>query len=132
VQIKRDLQGGLGLVQLVPQEIGRVMLNLLGNAFDAVHEHAAKVNGVYNPIVTVTTRQVEGHVEVRVSDNGPGIPADIKEKVFLPFFTTKPAGSGTGLGLSLSHDIVANGHGGTLAVESEEGHGATFIVALPS
>jgi signal transduction histidine kinase len=81
--------------------------------------------------VTVSTRQVDGHVEIRVSDNGPGIPSEIKEKIFEPFFTTKPTGSGTGLGLSLSYDIVTQGHGGTLTVERGEGSGATFIVTLP-
>ncbi len=109
-----------------------MLLNLLGNAFDAVHEHAASVNGPYEPMVTVSTRQVEGQVEIRVSDNGPGIPAEIQEKIFEPFFTTKPTGMGTGLGLSLSYDIVTQGHGGTLRVESTEGEGATFVITLPS
>jgi two-component system NtrC family sensor kinase len=117
---------------MVPQEIGRVLLNLLSNAFDAVHEHAATVNGVYVPRVRVTTRRREGQVEIRVSDNGPGIPSEIREKIFEPFFTTKPTGSGTGLGLSLSYDIVTQGHGGTLSVESEAGQGAAFIVTLPT
>ncbi len=108
-----------------------MLLNLLGNAFDAVHEHAINVNGAYDPTVTVSTQQVNGQVEIRVSDNGPGIPVEIKEKIFEPFFTTKPTGSGTGLGLSLSYDIIAQGHGGTLTVESEEDRGASFIVMLP-
>ncbi len=79
----------------------------------------------------MSTRQVDGHVEIRVSDNGPGVPAEIREKIFEPFFTTKPTGSGTGLGLSLSYDIVTQGHGGTLTVETEEGEGATFVITLP-
>jgi len=107
-------------------------LNLLGNAFDSVHEHSATVNGQYSPTVTVTTRQGDGRVKIRVSDNGPGIPAAIRDRIFEPFFTTKPTGTGTGLGLSLSYDIVTQGHGGTLTVKSEEGHGATFIVTLPA
>ncbi len=84
------------------------------------------------PTVTVSTRQVEGQVEIRVSDNGSGIAAEILEKIFEPFFTTKPTGSGTGLGLSLSYDIVTQGHGGTLAVESTAGEGATFVITLPT
>ncbi len=78
-----------------------------------------------------STRQVDDQVEIQVSDNGPGIPAGIKDRIFEPFFTTKPTGTGTGLGLSLSYDIVTQGHGGTLTVESEEGEGATVIVTLP-
>ena len=108
-----------------------MLLNLLGNAFDAVHEHAVNVNGQYEPMVTVSTRQVEGQLEIRVCDNGPGIPAEIKDRIFEPFFTTKPTGSGTGLGLSLSYDIVTQGYGGTLTVESTEGKGATFVITLP-
>ena len=132
VEIERDLDEEAGVVKIVPQEIGRVLLNLLGNAFDAVHEHAAKVDGEYAPTITVSTRQVEGRVEIRVKDNGPGIPAEIKDKIFEPFFTTKPTGTGTGLGLSLSYDIVTQGHGGTLMVESTEGEGATFVITLPN
>ena len=131
IEIERDLEGDVGTVEVVPQEIGRVLLNLLGNAFDAVHEHAIEIDGAYEPTVTVSTRQNDGSVEIRVMDNGPGIPAEIKGRIFEPFFTTKPTGSGTGLGLSLSYDIVTQGHGGMLTVESEEGHGATFIVTLP-
>jgi signal transduction histidine kinase len=132
VEIKRDLDGQVGTVEIVPQEIGRVLLNLLGNAVDAVHEHALSINGSYMPTVTVQTRRVEEGVEIRVSDNGPGIPEAILEKIFEPFFTTKPAGSGTGLGLSMSYDIVTQGHSGTLTVESPEGEGATFVVTLPT
>ena len=132
VEIKRDLGKEAGVLEVVPQEIGRVLLNLFGNAFDAVHEHAATVNGEYAPTVTVATRRIEGRVEIRVKDNGPGIPEEIREKIFDPFFTTKPAGSGTGLGLSLFYDIVTQGHGGTLTVESKEGEGATFVITLPN
>ncbi len=79
----------------------------------------------------VSTRQVDGQVEIHVADNGPGIPADVRDRIFEPFFTTKPTGTGTGLGLSLSYDIVTQGHGGTLTVESTEGEGATFVITLP-
>jgi len=131
VEIERDLDAEAGVVDVVPQEIGRVLLNLLGNAFDAVHEHALSINGQYEPTVTVSTRQFKGQLEIRVSDNGPGIPEDIKDRIFEPFFTTKPTGTGTGLGLSLSYDIVTQGHGGRLTVESTEGEGATFVITLP-
>ena len=132
VEIAKDLGGDVGTVEIVPQEIGRVLLNLLGNAFDAVHEKVSSVKGHYAPTVTVTTQHKGAQIEIRVWDNGPGIPAEIKDRIFEPFFTTKPTGRGnTGLGLSLSYDIVTQGHGGTLKVESEEGEGATFIVTLP-
>ena len=131
VTIERAYDETVGEVEMAPQEIGRVVINLLNNAFDAVHERALSQNGQYAPTVRVSTRQVEGHVEIRVEDNGPGIPAGIRSKIFEPFFTTKPTGSGTGLGLSLSYDIVAQGHGGAMTVESKEGEGATFIVSLP-
>ena len=132
VELERDYDEAVGKVEVVPQEISRVFLNLLNNAFNAVHESAVRINGPYLPTVTVSTRQLAGQVEIRVCDNGPGIPAAIQEKIFEPFFTTKPAGTGTGLGLSLSYDIVTQGHGGTLTVESTEGEGATFVITLPS
>ena len=131
VKIEQSLDDGASPLEIVPQEIGRVLLNLVGNAFDAVHAHASSVNGRYEPTVTVSTDQGADQVEVRVTDNGPGIPSAIREKIFESFFTTKPMGTGTGLGLSLIYDIITQGHGGTLTVESEEGQGATFIVTLP-
>ena len=131
VEIKRELDVDAGTIEIVPQEIGRVLLNLLGNAFDAVHEQAQAVDSAYRPAVKVITQRVDGGVEIRVCDNGGGIPADIRDRIFEPFFTTKPTGSGTGLGLSLSYDIVTQGHGGTLQVESAAGEGATFIITLP-
>ena len=97
-----------------------------------MHEQVQATGGSYRPTVTVSTQQVDGQLKIRVSDNGPGIPAGIKDRIFEPFFTTKPTGSGTGLGLSLSYDIVTQGHGGTLTVESTEGEGATFVITLPS
>jgi len=131
-EMEQDLGADVGRVEMVPQEIGRVLLNLVGNAFDAVYERAASVNGGSVPQVSVSTRRLGDQVEIRVADNGPGIPDEVKERIFEPFFTTKPTGSGTGLGLSLSYDIVTQGHGGTLHVESEEGQGAVFIVTLPA
>jgi signal transduction histidine kinase len=118
-------------VHAVGQEIGRVLLNLINNAFYAVYERHKEDNEGYTPVVTVKTTRFEHHIEVRVGDNGNGIPAALKEKIFQPFFTTKPAGEGTGLGLSLSYDIIVKGHGGQLAVETEPGLGTTFIITLP-
>lgn len=130
--IERDYDEAAGAIELVPQEMGRVFLNLLNNAFYAVHEKRLMVNGTYEPTITVSTRAMGSCVEIRVQDNGHGIPDAIKARIFEPFFTTKPTGTGnTGLGLSLSYEIVTKGHGGTLSVESEEGEGTTFIISLP-
>lgn len=115
-----------GEVELVPQEIGRVLLNLLGNALDAVC-----ASDTENGNVVISTHRDASFVEIRVADNGGGIPPDQAEKIFEPFFTTKPAGQGTGLGLSLSYDIISQGHRGSLTLENEPGRGATFIVRLP-
>ncbi|MCL4706865.1 hypothetical protein KJ068_16975 [bacterium] len=131
VTIEQDFGELDGKIEMVPQDIGRVLLNLLSNAFDAVRERAQSGDGEYSASVTVSTRTVEGAVEIRVRDNGGGIPEEVREKIFEPFFTTKPTGSGTGLGLSLSFDIVTQGHGGTLTVENSKGEGATFVVTLP-
>ncbi len=131
VEIARDYDAAVGEVAVVPQDFGRVILNLVGNAFDAVLEYAAQQNGQYTPQVMVSTRRVGDRVEVRVTDNGPGMNEAVKAKIFEPFFTTKPTGSGTGLGLSLSYDIITQGHGGTLTVESSENEGAVFLLTLP-
>ena len=132
VTIERDYDEALGEISVVPQEMGRVLLNLLNNAFYAVYEKRRTDGSSYTPTVQVRTGRRGGHVAIRVQDNGPGIPEAIRARIFEPFFTTKPTGSGnTGLGLSLSYEIVTQGHGGTLAVESDEGEGATFIVTLP-
>jgi two-component system NtrC family sensor kinase len=113
-------------------ELGRVLLNLLSNAFYAVRERQRRGEVGYVPVVEVSTRQVGGHVEIRVRDNGTGMPAEVQAKVFQPFFTTKPTGEGTGLGLSLSHDIITQGHGGSLTVQSQPGQGTTFSITLPT
>ncbi len=131
VAIARDYGEYVKTVEVVPQELGRVFINLLSNAFDAVHEQAARLDGHYAPAVSVRTRALGDNVEIRVRDNGPGIPAGTREKIFEPFFTTKPTGEGTGLGLSMSYDIVTQGHGGEMRVESTEGEGAAFVVMLP-
>ena len=129
-ELKTNFGTDLGLVEVVPQEIGRVLLNLYNNAFYALSERATTAPPDFQPTVTVSTTQLNGHVEIRVSDNGTGMPDAVKAKIFQPFFTTKPTGEGTGLGLSLSYDIVTKGHGGSLMVESQQGQGTTFIILL--
>jgi len=118
-------------VEVLPQDLGRVLLNLFNNAFYAVQQRQKQGEPGYQPTVTVSTKQLPQQVEIRVRDNGTGIPETLRRKIFQPFFTTKPTGEGTGLGLSLSYDIVTKGHGGTLAVESQEGKGTEFIISLP-
>lgn len=125
------LDPAVGKVNVLPQEIGRVVLNLINNAFYAVTEKRKSTAVPYEPTVTVSTRKAGSHIEIRVSDNGTGIPEAIRKKIFQPFFTTKPTGQGTGLGLSLSYDIVTKGHGGELLLESTEGAGTEFVVRLP-
>jgi signal transduction histidine kinase len=116
---------------VVQQDMGRVMLNLFNNAFYAVNQKSkATVNG-YKPEVTINTSSTNGQIIISVKDNGVGIPDAIKEKILQPFFTTKPTGEGTGLGLSLSYDILVKGHNGTLDIVSKEGEGSEFIVKLP-
>ena len=131
VSIEKNLDESAGSLIISPQEIGRVLQNILGNALEVVHEKKRSVSTSYEPKISVMTRRENGQVEIRVRDNGPGIPQEALGKIFEPFFTTKPAGSGTGLGLSLSYDIVTQGHGGRLEVESTEGDGATFVISLP-
>ncbi|MEP7268028.1 MAG: HAMP domain-containing sensor histidine kinase, partial [Saprospiraceae bacterium] len=114
-------------IEVVPQDIGRVLLNLINNAFQAVDEKAKKEGEDFKPAVTVSTASMADYVEIRVSDNGGGIPESIKDKIFQPFFTTKDAGKGTGLGLSLAYDMV-KAHGGVINVETKEGEGTKFII----
>ena len=129
--LKPDLAPGLPLVEAVPGDLGRVLLNLFTNAFYAVQKRQQTGEAGYAPTLRVTTKQVGDRVQIEVIDNGTGIPAELQEKIFQPFFTTKPTGEGTGLGLSLAHDIIAQGHGGTLAVASQPGQGTTFTICLP-
>ncbi|MVM35635.1 histidine kinase [Spirosoma sp. HMF4905] len=126
-----EYEADLGEVNVVPQEIGRVLLNLYNNAFYAVRERQKQRDSSYRPTVTVLTAKTKEGIQIRVADNGRGIPETLQSKVFQPFFTTKPTGEGTGLGLSLSYDIVTKGHGGTLRVESQAGEGSTFVIELP-
>jgi signal transduction histidine kinase len=128
---KTDFDKGIDKIEVVPQDIGRVLLNLYNNAFYAVNEKKKRLNGTFEPTVEVTTKKVDGKVLISVKDNGHGIPQNLADKILQPFFTTKPTGQGTGLGLSLSYDII-KAHGGELKVESEEGKGAKFVVSLPN
>lgn len=125
-----DLDQSIGTVQIVPEDIGRVILNLINNAFYAVSERKKQSDSRYMPVVSITTKKQGATILVSVEDNGNGIPPAIREKIFQPFFTTKPTGVGTGLGLSLSYDII-KAHGGELKVKSEEGQGTTFTIQLP-
>ena len=133
VQVTTALAPSLPAVSVVPLDMGRVLINLFTNAFYALQQRQQQLagRGNYRPELTVSTAAGPGGVEVRIRDNGPGMPAEVQARVFQPFFTTKPVGEGTGLGLSLSHDIVTTGHGGTLRVESHEGEGTEFILSLP-
>jgi signal transduction histidine kinase len=131
VQVERDFAPDAGEVVVVPQDVGRVLINLVNNAIDAVQARADAEGAGFAPTVRVRTVRTAAGVEARVEDNGGGIPAEALARIFEPFFTTKPPGAGTGLGLSISHDIIAQGHGGALRVESALGKGATFIVSLP-
>jgi signal transduction histidine kinase len=108
-----------------------VILNLLTNAFYVVNEKRKMGIAGYEPTVTLTTKKAGDKLEIKVADNGGGMPKKVLDRIFQPFFTTKPTGQGTGLGLSLSYDIVTKGHGGDLKVETEEGMGTTFIIVLP-
>jgi signal transduction histidine kinase len=122
----------LPLVSVIPQDIARVILNLINNAFYAVNaRQKMEQQGDYKPQVTISTRKEGNQLVIAVSDNGTGMTEQVKEKIFQPFFTTKPTGEGTGLGLSLSYDIVTKGHGGELRVETKEGMGTEFIIQLP-
>ncbi len=138
-EIKTDFDESIGKINIVPQDIGRVLLNLFNNAFYAVMQSPQPLKGSeYKPLVTVTTKhssslsfgEGRGEVAITVSDNGNGIPQNIIDKIFQPFFTTKPTGEGTGLGLSLAYDIITKEHNGTIKAESKEGEGTTFIIRI--
>jgi signal transduction histidine kinase len=128
---KTEFDESIGKINIVPQDIGRVLLNLINNAFYAVNEKRKLMANSYQPIAEVKTRRINDKVEIRVSDNGNGISQNIIDKIFQPFFTTKPTGEGTGLGLSLAYDIITKEHNGTIKAESREGEGSEFIIELP-
>lgn len=132
VTLKRELDPAAGAAELFPQEISRVLLNLISNGFYAVTKRKTESGaGTFEPVVTATTRDRGDTIEIRIRDNGTGIPDDVKAKMFNPFFTTKPAGEGTGLGLSMSHDIIVKQHGGTIDVATEPGEFTEFTILLP-
>ena len=128
---KTNLDNSIDKVNIIPQDIGRVLVNLINNAFYAVAEKRKQTSNGYEPTVILTTKKIAGKVEISIKDNGNGIPQKVLDKIFQPFFTTKPTGEGTGLGLSLAYDIITKGHGGELKVETKEGEGSSFIIQLP-
>ncbi len=130
ITLERSFDPAAGEVDLFPQEITRVLLNLISNGFYAATKRKAQENG-FEPVLAASTRNLGDRVEIRIRDNGTGIPPDVRDKIFNPFFTTKPAGEGTGLGLSLSHDIVVKQHAGTIAVDTEPGRFTEFTIVLP-
>ena len=132
VTLQRDFDADAGALEMFPQEITRAFLNLISNGFYAATERKKENGGLdFEPILRATTRNLGSRVEIRIRDNGTGIPADVRERIFNPFFTTKPAGEGTGLGLSMSHDIIVKQHGGTIDVETELGQFTEFRIVLP-
>jgi GAF domain-containing protein len=131
ITLQRDLDPEAGMIDLYPQEITRVFLNLISNGFYAATKRKEAGDNGFEPTLSASTRSLGNQVEIRIRDNGTGIPLEVKEKMFNPFFTTKPAGEGTGLGLSMSHDIVVKQHGGKIDVETEPGAFTEFIITLP-
>ena len=128
--METDFNNNIGLINIIPQDIGRVLLNLFTNAFYSVAEKKKQQNADYKPTVFVSTNKINDQIEIRVRDNGMGIPQKVLDKIYQPFFTTKPTGQGTGLGLSMSYDIITKAHSGELKVETQEGEGAEFIIIL--
>jgi two-component system, NtrC family, sensor kinase len=131
ITLERDFDPAAGVADIYPQEITRVLLNLISNGFYAATSRAVAASNGFEPKLKAVTRNLGEKVEIRIRDNGTGIPLEIREKIFNPFFTTKPAGEGTGLGLSMSHDIVVKQHGGTIDVVTEPGSFTEFIIKLP-
>ncbi len=129
-KMETDFDDSIGKINIIPQDIGRVILNLITNAFYVVDEKKKRQPEGFDPVVKVTTKKIGENMMISVKDNGNGIPQKVLDKIFQPFFTTKPTGQGTGLGLSLSYDIV-KAHGGELKVETKEGEGSDFIIQLP-
>jgi len=128
---KTDFDEKIPKIEIIPQDMGRVLVNMINNAFYAVSEKRKQNIPGYEPSVTISTRKVKGHIELRIADNGIGISKKVIDKIFQPFFTTKPTGQGTGLGLSLTYDII-KAQGGEISVQSNEGEGSTFVIQLPA
>jgi two-component system, NtrC family, sensor kinase len=131
IVLQRDLDPSVGMADVYPQEIARVLLNLISNGFYAATKRKMETGDGFEPTLSATTKNLGNKVEIRIRDNGTGIPEEVKEKIFNPFFTTKPSGEGTGLGLSMSHDIVVKQHGGSIDVETKPGLFAEFRIVLP-
>ena len=132
ITLERSFDPTAGEIDLFPQEITRVLLNLISNGFYAAAKRKAEADGGgYEPTLAATTKNLGDRVEIKIRDNGTGIPTEVKEKMFNPFFTTKPAGEGTGLGLSLSHDIVVKQHSGSIEVDTQPGEFTEFKITLP-
>jgi two-component system, NtrC family, sensor kinase len=129
-EMKTEFDNSIGKINIIPQDIGRVLLNLYNNAFYTIGERSKTENVGFEPMVSVSTKKIGNKVYISVGDNGNGIPKKVVDKIFQPFFTTKPTGQGTGLGLSLSYDII-KAHGGEIKVETKEGKGSEFIIQLP-
>jgi PAS domain S-box-containing protein len=131
IEMEKSLSGDVGAVECFPQDLMRVFLNLITNGMYAANKRRAEEGDGFAPTISLTTRATGKKIEIEIRDNGNGIPAEVREKIFTPFFTTKPAGEGTGLGLSLSYDIVVKQHGGELTVDSQPGKFTAFRVTLP-
>jgi two-component system NtrC family sensor kinase len=131
ISLEKSLDPAAGEVDVFPQDITRVLLNLISNGFYAATKRKAQADGNYEPTLTATTKNLGDRVEIRIRDNGTGIPPEVKDKIFNPFFTTKPAGEGTGLGLSISHDIIVKQHAGSIEVDSQPGEFTEFRIILP-
>ncbi len=131
VSMQTDFDYSIDKIDIIPQEVGRVLLNLYNNAFYAVSEKKKRIPEAYNPAVSVSTKKIDGKIEIRVKDNGNGISEKVIDKIFQPFFTTKPTGQGTGLGLSISYDIV-KAHGGEIRVYTKVGEFTEFLVQIPA
>jgi signal transduction histidine kinase len=131
VILHRNFDPAAGMADVYPQELTRVLLNLISNGFYATAKRAIDTINGFEPTLAAATRSLGDKVEIRIRDNGAGIPADVRARLFTPFFTTKPPGEGTGLGLSMSHDIIVKQHGGTIEVETELDAFTEFIITLP-
>jgi signal transduction histidine kinase len=131
IALQRDLDPSAGMADVYPQEITRVLLNLISNGFYAATKRKAEAADGFEPLLSATTKNRGDKIEIRIRDNGTGIPAEVKEKIFNPLFTTKRSGEGTGLGLSMSHDIIVKQHGGSIDVETEIGVFTEFRIVLP-
>jgi two-component system, NtrC family, sensor kinase len=132
ITLQRDLDPDAGAIDVFPQELTRAFINLISNGFYAASKRKAEDGDPrFEPELSAATKNLGNHVEIRIRDNGTGIPPEIREKIFNPFFTTKPAGEGTGLGLSMSHDIVVKQHGGRIEVVTQPGQFTEFTIVLP-